>query len=109
MGSQISVLYGVRMPGVFSVGSPSGTNWVAMPQVKPADFDVPDYSFRSPNSSNAEVEVFLTTPVLAHIFLSITAQKSMLTKFGFPFPFDNELMLEHHQIPLPRLEAARLL
>ncbi len=57
IGSQLSFLYGARTPCVLSAGCPSSSNWVAIPQVTPTDFDMAEYPFGSPSNSSVEVRV----------------------------------------------------
>ena len=57
IGSQICFSYGASIPCVLSAGYPSSSNWAAMPQVTPTDFDIAEYPFESPSNSSVEVRV----------------------------------------------------
>lgn len=57
IGSQTSMEYGARTPGLLKAGWPSRSSWVAMPQVTPTDEDIAEWPLGSPRSSSVEVDV----------------------------------------------------
>ena len=73
-----------------------------MPQVTPTDFDIAEYPSGSPSNSSVEVKMSWTVESVQQSY-----KDHMLADINLfaIFPLNNEFVLEHHKIPLTRLEA----